>query len=66
MKITVQLEIKPGSSAQTGTAQRLLEQVAVAIGSGERDGTYTHRSADGKTTFGEAKYTVEPDAPAKA
>ncbi|MEY4377263.1 MAG: hypothetical protein RJB26_1813 [Pseudomonadota bacterium] len=66
MKIQVQLEIKPGSHAQAGTAQRLLEQVAIAIGSGGVDGTHTHRSADGKTTFGEAKYTVEPAAPAKA
>jgi hypothetical protein len=62
MKIQVQLEIKPGSNAQTGTAQHLLEQVAIAIGSGGVDGRHSHQSADGKTIYGTADYTVTPDA----
>lgn len=65
MKIKVQVEIKPGTNAGTGVAQRLLEQVAIAIASGGTDGTHTHSSPDGKTLFGEAKYSVEPDPKGK-
>lgn len=65
MKIKIQIEVKPGSAAQAGTAQHLIEQVALAVGSGGVDGTHTHRSADGQTVFGEAKYTVEADPKAK-
>lgn len=65
MKIQVQVEIAPGTNAATGVAQHLLEQVAIAVASGGVEGTHKKLSGDGKTVFGEASYTVEPDAKQK-
>lgn len=59
MKITATITIAPGTKYAGGLAQKLLEQIAVAVGSGQTTGEIQHSLAA-------ANYTVEAEPAQKA
>jgi hypothetical protein len=65
MKVNITVEIKPGTNAATGTAQRLIEQVAIAVASNETSGRHELVMGEKKEVYASAEFTVTADAPVK-